>query len=52
MSLIIEQAGGKASDGCRRILDIEPESLHQRTPLYMGSKEFVEMAEGYLAGRA
>jgi fructose-1,6-bisphosphatase I len=51
MAMIIEEAGGKASDGCRRILDIEPESLHQRTPLYMGSKEFVELAEAYLAGR-
>jgi fructose-1,6-bisphosphatase I len=52
MAMIIEQAGGKASDGCRRIMEIEPESLHQRTALYMGSKEFVEMAEGYLAGRS
>jgi fructose-1,6-bisphosphatase len=33
-------------------MEIEPESLHQRTALYMGSKEFVEMAEGYLAGRS
>lgn len=51
IAMVVEQAGGKASDGCRRILDIEPEALHQRTPLYMGSKEFVEMAEDYLAGR-
>jgi fructose-1,6-bisphosphatase I len=52
MAMVIEQAGGKARDGCRRILDIEPESLHQRTPLYMGSTEFVGLAEEYLAGRA
>jgi fructose-1,6-bisphosphatase I len=52
MAMVIEQAGGKASDGCRRILDIEPEALHQRTPLYMGSEEFVGLAEDYLAGRA
>jgi fructose-1,6-bisphosphatase I len=52
MAMVIEQAGGKASDGCRRILDIEPKALHQRTPLYMGSKEFVGLAEEYLAGRA
>jgi len=51
MAMVIEQAGGKASDGCRRILDLEPEALHQRTPLYMGSKEFVGLAEDYLAGR-
>lgn len=52
MAMIVEQAGGRASDGCRRILDIEPTAIHQRTPLYMGSKEFVELAEAYLAGRA
>ena len=51
MAMILEQAGGRASDGCRRIMEIEPESLHQRTPLYMGSREFVELAEAYLAGR-
>jgi len=52
MAMIIEQAGGRASDGYRRIMEIQPESLHQRTPLYMGSKEFVGLAEDYLAGRA
>jgi fructose-1,6-bisphosphatase I len=49
MAMIVEQAGGKASDGERSILDIVPESLHERTPLYMGSSEFVELAERYLA---
>lgn len=49
MAMIVEQAGGRASDGARDILDIEPESLHQRVPLYMGSKEFVDMAEEMLA---
>lgn len=49
MAMIIEQAGGRASDGRQDILDIEPESLHQRVPLYMGSKEFVDLAEGMLA---
>jgi fructose-1,6-bisphosphatase I len=49
MAMIVEQAGGKASDGCRRLMDIVPESLHERTPLYMGSGEFVELAEKYLA---
>ncbi len=52
MAMIVEQAGGRASDGSRRLLDLQPESLHQRTPLYMGSSEFVELAESYLAGRA
>lgn len=43
IAFIAEQAGGVASDGRRRILDIEPESIHQRTPLIVGSR--VEMAE-------
>jgi fructose-1,6-bisphosphatase I len=52
MSMIVEQAGGKASDGRRPIMSIVPESLHQRTPIYMGSREFVEMAERYLTEKA
>jgi fructose-1,6-bisphosphatase I len=48
LGLIAEQAGGAASDGTRSVLDIMPESLHDRTPLYMGSKEFVTMAEEFL----
>jgi fructose-1,6-bisphosphatase I len=52
MAMIVEQAGGKASDGFRPLMDIVPESLHERTPLYMGSTEFVELAERYLAGKA
>jgi len=51
LGFICEQAGGLASDGERRILDIVPEELHQRTPLYMGSKEYVELAETFLSGR-
>lgn len=46
LAYLAEQAGGKATDGHRRILDIEPQSLHQRTPFYVGSKNMVEMAEG------
>jgi fructose-1,6-bisphosphatase I len=49
MAMIVEQAGGRASDGRRDIMSIQPESLHQRSPLYMGSKEFVELAERFLA---
>lgn len=49
MAFIVEQAGGKASDGFRRIVDIEPKDLHQRTSIYIGSKEMVEMVEGFLA---
>jgi fructose-1,6-bisphosphatase I len=43
MSFLIEQAGGTAIDGTRRVLDIVPESIHQRTPLVVGSR--VELAD-------
>jgi fructose-1,6-bisphosphatase I len=45
LAYLAEQAGGKATDGHRRILDIEPESLHQRTPFFVGSRDMVEKAE-------
>ncbi len=45
LAFIAEQAGGKASDGVNRILDIQPTSLHQRTSFYVGSKHMVEKAE-------
>lgn len=41
MAFLVEQAGGTATDGVNRILDIEPTDLHQRCPLYIGSKEMV-----------
>jgi fructose-1,6-bisphosphatase I len=41
LSFVAEQAGGMASDGTRRILEIEPDSLHQRVPLFIGSKNDV-----------
>lgn len=49
MSYIVEQAGGKGSDGHQRILDIVPVEIHQRVPLYIGSVEEVEKLEKYLA---
>lgn len=45
LAMIIEQAGGKASDGFTRILDIQPIDLHQRTPLFIGSTEMVNKCE-------
>ncbi len=45
MAFIIEQAGGKASTGFDRILDIDPSELHQRVPIFIGSKHMVEKAE-------
>ncbi len=41
LSMIIEQAGGKATDGYRRIMEIKPVSIHQRTPIYIGSVDNV-----------
>eukprot|EP00270_Netrium_digitus_P001176 TRINITY_DN11273_c0_g1_i1.p1 TRINITY_DN11273_c0_g1~~TRINITY_DN11273_c0_g1_i1.p1 ORF type:complete len:422 (+),score=129.50 TRINITY_DN11273_c0_g1_i1:77-1342(+) len=49
MSYLAEQAGGKGSDGYRRILEIEPETVHQRVPLYIGSKDEVDKLEKFLA---
>jgi fructose-1,6-bisphosphatase I len=45
MAFIVEQAGGMAIDGIRRILDIEPTELHQRVPLFIGSKADVETVQ-------
>ena len=48
LSFIIEQAGGRSSNGKQRILEIEPKDLHQRTPLFIGSEEDVKEAEKQL----
>lgn len=49
MSYLIEQAGGKASDGLNRILDLPVTDLHQRSPIFIGSKNMVEKAEEFMA---
>lgn len=49
LAMLCEDAGGRASDGSVDILDIQPKSLHQRTPLYIGSADLVTLAERYLA---
>mgnify|MGYP002779588355 FL=1 len=48
LAFICEQAGGAATDGVHRILDVMPTELHQRTPLFMGSKGDVETAHDML----
>ena len=48
MAFLAEQADGKASDGFRRIMDIEPTELHQRVPFICGSKKMVEKAEEFM----
>ncbi len=49
LAMVVEQAGGAATDGHRPILDIVPEHLHQRTPLIIGSKADVAFASEVLA---
>jgi fructose-1,6-bisphosphatase I len=51
LGYLVEQAGGAASDGRTRILDLMPESLHQRSPLFIGSREDVKIAEEFLGGK-
>lgn len=48
LAFIAEQAGGKASDGHRRIMEIEPTSLHQRVPYFVGSKSMVDKLEDFI----
>src|SRR5438046_2916388 len=50
LAFIVEQAGGAAIDGAHRVLDIYPTELHQRVPLYVGSKQDVDLALQVLAG--
>ncbi|MCB0472175.1 MAG: class 1 fructose-bisphosphatase [Flavobacteriaceae bacterium] len=49
MAFLTEQAGGKASDGYQRILDIKPNELHQRVPFFCGSKKMVDKAEEFMS---
>ena len=48
MAFIVEQAGGRASDGEQGIMHIQPESLHQRVPLFIGSREDVDEVEQFI----
>ena len=48
MAFLAEQAGGKASDGKERILDIVPESLHQRRSFFVGNNHMVEDVENII----
>jgi len=49
VSLLIEQAGGRATTGYQRVMEVKPESLHQRVPLILGSRREVERIERYHA---
>lgn len=48
MAFIVEQAGGRASNGKQRMLEVQPTSLHQRTPIFIGSEEDVLRAEKFM----
>src|SRR5580692_8900953 len=52
IALLIEQAGGRATTGRERLLEVAPESLHQRVPLILGSRNEVERIERYHAEHA
>jgi fructose-1,6-bisphosphatase I len=49
LAMVVDQAGGYASDGHGPVLEIKPQELHQRIPLYIGSKKDVEMAEAFIS---
>lgn len=49
IAFLAEQAGGKASDGLRRIMEIEPKELHQRVPFFCGNTAMVNKAEEFMA---
>jgi fructose-1,6-bisphosphatase I len=50
LAFVVEQAGGAAYDGAHRVMDVHPTELHQRTPLYIGSKREVDLAVELLSG--
>jgi fructose-1,6-bisphosphatase I len=52
LAFLAEQAGGRASDGTRDIVDVDLRQLHQRTPLYIGSADLVTEAEAFVAADA
>jgi fructose-1,6-bisphosphatase I len=51
MAYIIEQAGGRSSNGTTSILNVEPTSLHQHTPVFLGSEDDVKLCEEFLQGK-
>jgi fructose-1,6-bisphosphatase I len=48
LAFITEQAGGTSSNGSQNLLDLQPESLHQRTPMFIGNRQLVEKAEEFI----
>lgn len=52
IAFLVEQAGGKATTGSKRVLEVQPTELHQRVPCFLGSKAQVEKAEEFIAAYA
>lgn len=52
LAFLMEQAGGRASTGTQRILDVMPDKLHMRTPFVVGSREDVALVESFIQDRA
>jgi len=50
MAYLVEQAGGRSSDGKQSILKVQPTSLHERTPVFIGSSEDIDTCESFLKG--
>ncbi len=48
LAMVVDEAGGASSNGAGSILDLEPTELHQRTPLYLGSKSLIRKTEAAL----
>jgi len=48
LAFIVEQAGGTATDGKRRIMELQPSELHERVPFFIGSPSMVETAHAFL----
>jgi fructose-1,6-bisphosphatase I len=51
MAFLMEQAGGRATTGAQRILEVQPTELHQKVPLVLGSREDVEAYEAFVQGK-
>ncbi len=51
LAMVVEQAGGRASTGAERVLDVMPKALHQRVPLLIGSPDDVKTAEAFIQGK-
>ena len=48
MAMIMKHAGGRATDGIQDILEIQPADIHEKTPLFLGSPEYMDLVDEYL----